>query len=177
MEDLAWLHHQQQLDQQEQEQLEMRTEHDVLKELWLLRKGDRPARLLEIIQTEPLDDKVIDQLILHTWEECEFPSSIKLTWDELWQNYSWTDQHQERLIRRLFKQPRTVYRGGPKTGRSWTLKKECAEWFENYRSEFRKFYDNNDYEEEMGVWSKTVSAQDVQAVLFGRGEYEVVLVD
>jgi len=107
-----------------------------------------------------LSKKKINQLILETWEDTEIPSSAKETWDELFSFLSPNLLDRSALPEGEF----TIYRGGEREGRSWTLDKEQGKWF-------AERFDEDEYL----FQTATITADDVLFYSNDREEQEVVL--
>tara|TARA_Y100001963_G_scaffold139691_1_gene205795 strand:+ start:355 stop:849 length:495 start_codon:yes stop_codon:yes gene_type:complete len=149
---------------------------DIWHQIFKHYKRDRAYKLLDLQESGPLYQRDSDILTIDVWTTTEFPSSDKETWDQLWTNYRgyYTLPIQRRMINRLFAQPRTIYRGGSKGGRSWTLSRDKAKWFLNHRGYYTKFYDGDD-PQPTDLWERKVSKEEVLMIHNGRGEQEVVI--
>jgi len=128
------------------------------------RKGDRAGKLCNYIESYPLTQDEINDLIDHVWLMQEFPYQWHDEWISMWNNYQ-TPPKKQRLIDRLFKEPRRIYRGGNPKGFSWTLNKDKAKWFASHRS-FDKDYPLNE---------RLTYAYEVKMIYNDRGEQEIVL--
>ena len=141
------------------------TYDDVWREIFIsTAKGNRARRLHEIIESWPLTSGEINDLVDEVWTNQEFPSQCRDEWISIWNNYSITAGKQ-RLIDRLFREPRIIYRGGTADGFSWTFNRQKAVWFATYRK-FDRDYQLN----ERLTW-----AHEVKMIYNDRHEQEVVL--
>lgn len=104
------------------------TEHQVWLKIWQVEGAMRNQVLLNLLQGDKIDPPTANQVIKDQWVHSEMNSKQLDTWQKIFKYFQQSDSD-KKLIRRYFKQPRTVYRGGTKTGISWTTNKSVAEWF------------------------------------------------
>lgn len=136
------------------------TETDVQSVLWQFEGSKRTLVLLELLKTNKISATDANPLIKDQWVGSELNSQLQDTWQEIFKYFQPSAQD-NKLIRRFFKVDRTVYRGGTKTGISWTLDKHQAQWFAG------RFNQHS-------VHQRTVNAKDVWFIINGP-EKEIVL--
>ncbi len=130
--------------------------------IWMSFRPDRPHILQDIIHNQPLYQHEINQLINDVWEDSENIWTCPDVWEDHWNNYE-TPAVKKRLIERLFKQPRILYRAGDPRGQSWTFDRKVAKFFA-----MRRMTDKVIHE-------RLVSADEVITIINGRKEKEVIL--
>jgi len=130
--------------------------------IWMSKRPDRPYILQDMIHNQPLYQHEINQLIIDVWEDSENIWNCPYVWEDHWNNYK-TPEVKKRLIERLFKQPRILYRAGDPSGQSWTFDRKVAEFFA-----MRRITDKVIHE-------RLVSKDEVITITNGRKEKEVIL--
>ena len=135
---------------------------DVQYEIWKQHRGNRALALQDMIHHQPLYQHEINQLIIDVWEDSENIWQCPDVWEDHWNNYE-APPVKKRLIARLFKEPRVLYRAGNPSGQSWTFDRKVAEFFLMRRVDNKVIHE------------RLVSADEVITITNGRKEKEVIL--
>lgn len=138
------------------------TFEDIYCDIFKSNRIDRPHVLQDIISNQPLYQDEINELIIDVWEDSENIWTCPDVWEEHWNNYQ-APPVKQRLIEKLFKQPRVLYRAGDPRGQSWTFDRKVAEFFAMRRIESKVIHE------------RLVSKDEVITIINGRKEQEVVL--
>ena len=142
-----------------------KTEDDVWQALFICNRGNRPDLLMNAICHHQLSQKTINEMIEYVWIDSENVYHYRYEWDEVWCNYN--NPYQNKLIKRIFKQPKKLYRVGNLDGeyQSWTLCKDVA-----------KFFGIRARREQDRVWHEEYfSAEQVVAIFNDRKEKEIII--
>lgn len=131
--------------------------------LWLYEKPWRLDIVLMWSAAGLLDDELYRELLAQAWTDTELPHQT----------------NKDAVVRAFQKagfltdgnmpppeQPLTIFRGGNRTGLSWTMSLDKAVWFAN------RWKEADDQKE---LWQATIRPDGVLAVFWDRGESEVVV--
>ena len=139
------------------------TYDEYLRALVLCNRGNRAELLEDILWQHCFTQAQVNEMIRYVWTDSENIYQMRQHWENIWDLYD--DPVNRRLVNRLFKQPREIYRGGVYDGMSYTLKPETAKFFS------WRWLDGKDGR----IMKRTVTADEVVAVFNDRREAEVIL--
>ena len=114
------------------------------------------------------DNQVFSKLAIECWTDTEFPSDQDSLWDLIWSEVDpstgCTPDDWAHLNRMGDSDHVELFRGGSRTGRSWTTDRSVAEFFAN------RFGDGK-------VHRLMIDPLQIVAYISGRGESECVLLE